>query len=60
LLFVDRVGLCCLFVQDGSDSSDQEDEKTTIKAKYRLFQSILVIVQTVLGEVADMEEGIRK
>ena len=50
--------VCCL--QEGSDSSDQEDEKTTIKAKYRLLQSILVIVQKVLGEVADMEEGLRK
>ncbi len=47
--------------QDGSDFSDLEDDKrTTIKEKYRLFQSILVIVQNILGEVADMEEGIRK
>ena len=47
--------------QDGSDFSDLENNKQkSIKFKFKQFQAILVIVQHVLGEVGDMEEGIRK
>lgn len=47
--------------QDDSDLSDTVEEKhSSLREKLKLFQEILVIVQNVLGEVADMEEGIRK
>ena len=49
--------------QDGSDFSDTEDKQSSnssLRNKFRQFQTILVLVQYYLGEVADMEEGVKK
>lgn len=45
---------------DDSDFSDGvEDKHSSLRDRFRQFQEILVLVQTILGRVADAEEGIR-
>ena len=48
-------------MQDDSDFSDHiEDKHTSLRDKFKQFQEILVLVQTILGYVADAEEGVKK
>ena len=50
-----------LLLQEDSDFSDHiEDKHTSLRDKFRQFQEILVLVQNILGYVADMEEGVKK
>ena len=55
-----------ILLQGFSDFSDLEEEiettkgRTNIRAKLKQIQEVLLIVQKVLGYIADTEERVRK